>query len=203
MELLLCTSHRATARGTPAEGWVNSIVCLLLSVLLNKEKGIISHFVWHCSLGRQPHNTFCCEILLILCSEHIGSAFGLKWPSAVRLSSSKILVVLLLGDESNDVQDGEEILLLTFVGSGFHHKLKTNSSLKGGLHKRFLAIEEDCLNWHDPGITILRTVCWDIMDNFILCTGGAGFKPLANAVTGLSRVILLLCSRENDKIIIQ
>lgn len=203
MELLLCTSHRAVARGTPAEGWVNSIVCLLLSVLLNKENGIKSHFVWHCSLGRQPHNTFCCEILLILGSEDIGSAFGLKWPSAVRLSSSKILVVLLLDDDSNDVQDGEEILLLTFVRSGFHHKLKTSSSLKGWLHKRFLAIEEDYLNWHDPGITILRTVCWDLMDNFILCTGGTGFKPPANAVTGLSRAILLLCLRENDKIIIQ
>lgn len=96
MELLLCTSHRAAACGTPAEGWVNSMVCLLLSVLLNKVKGIKSHFVWRCSLGRQLHNTFSCEILLILGSEHTGSAFGLKWPSAVRLSSSKILVVLLL-----------------------------------------------------------------------------------------------------------
>lgn len=111
MELLLCTSHRAVACGTPAEGWVNSIVCLLLSVLLNKENGIKSHFVWHCSLGRQPHNTFCCEILLILGSEDVGSAFGLKWPSAVRLSSSKILVVLLLDDDSNDVQDGHCWLL--------------------------------------------------------------------------------------------
>lgn len=91
MELLLCASHRAAACGTPAEVWVNSIVCLLSSVPLNKEKGIKSNFVWHRSPGRQLHNTFRCEILLVLCSEYWGYAFGRKGLKMTLCSGTKFV----------------------------------------------------------------------------------------------------------------
>lgn len=91
MELLLSASHRAAACGTPAEVWVNSIVCLLSSVPLNKEKGIKSNFVWHRSPGRQLHNTFRCEILLILCSEYWGYAFGRKGLKMTLCSGTKFV----------------------------------------------------------------------------------------------------------------
>lgn len=46
------------------------------------------------------------------------------------LSSSKILVILILEDDSKDVHDrGRNKVLLTFVRSGFHHKLKINNNL--------------------------------------------------------------------------
>lgn len=68
---------------------------------------------------------------------------------------------------------------------------------------KLLAVAKDCLNPPDAGITVLRTLCRGRTDNFILWTGGGGLNPLANAVTDLSRVILLPGSRENNKIIIQ